>query len=120
MKNTYALISLLGFVCTIAHEVIGTKNHPMYSLATFISPLNKDPESHFAIGERVRFVEVGIYELELIPRISDKLATSLCAKKSEVLKRVAVTPTQPQKAFEVVHGVGPKVATRLSEYLTLD
>ncbi len=119
MKDSIAFLTLILTLASSGIVILGRPFNIDYSLGSFTSPINRSPESYFAINEKVHFSEVGIYELELIPRISDKLAISIIENKKEILRRAAKFPLEPERAFEIVHGVGPRVAKKLGNYLVL-
>ena len=78
----------------------------------------QDPESLLALQQRIPFSQTGIYELELIPRISDKLAFNIDDKHERIMQRATALPTRKRDtAFEIVHGVGPKTAAKIAQYI---
>ena len=80
----------------------------------------KDAESRLARGERFDFCSAGIYELELIPGISDNLALRLTHSRNAILAAAKRQPLSTRyKALTIVRGIGPKRAKTISHYMTL-
>jgi hypothetical protein len=79
-------------------------------------------EAILAAGQKLKFATVGVYELELIPGVGDKLANSILAKRSHILDCSKSTQNKkcPESPFEVVKGVGPKTAAKLETYLQIE
>ena len=79
-----------------------------------------DAESRLALGGKMRFESAEIYELELVPGISDSLAQNILRKKAAILFEAERLPEEKQsKALELAHGVGEKRAESLLRYLDL-
>ena len=77
-----------------------------------------DPESLLAQGKKLPLATADIYALELIPGISDTLAHKIIATRLAVHSVSSfLRPSTKHRAFEVIHGVGPKTAKKLSHYL---
>ena len=90
-----------------------------------------DPETLLTFGKRIPFSQAGISELELIPRISDKLAIRIVDQRKEVVsrarnplvkkkkktKRNSSKPPHIIHSFEVVKGIGPKTSTKIKKYI---
>ena len=75
-----------------------------------------DAESQLAAGGRISFRSAGIYELELLSGVSDRLAGNLLAKKGQILAQSG----RGSQSLELAHGVGPGTAQRLGEFLDLE
>ncbi len=76
------------------------------------------PESRIAAGLRFSFAEADLISLELIPGVSDTLATNLLARRKEI-ERAGCQHMPAAIAFETAHGVGPVMAKTLTQYLEL-
>ena len=77
-----------------------------------------DPETLLTFSERLPFSSTGIYELELIPRISDTLALKIDDAHNDITRRArTLTPAQAHEAFEIVAGVGPLTARHIAQYV---
>ena len=80
-----------------------------------------DAETLLALGERIDFSRASLFDLELIPGISDRLATLLMLKKGEIhLRSRFFAPRDRYQAFMIVRGIGPKTAEKLDLYLRID
>lgn len=104
------LIALIKFTCFLAYAPIV----PDYLI------LHPDgtSEGSLAFGEKLKFKSLGIYELELLPSISDTLAGELVKEKSRILAKSKKLSLASQfQAFEVAKGIGPKKAKQLALYL---
>lgn len=94
------------------------QNPPLHSPLEEASP---NAESRLAAGEKIPFSAAGVYELELIPGISDSLAFRLLEKKAAVLELAAQLPSgERSRALLIIHGVGDKTARHLIDYLSLE
>jgi hypothetical protein len=79
-----------------------------------------DPEALLTFGKRIPFSHTGIYELELVPNISDTLAIEIDDNHQRIAARaVQLNPDQCAKALELVHGIGPAIAKRIAGYVDL-
>ena len=76
-------------------------------------------EGKFALGSTVPLSSCDMYDLELIPGVSDKLAISLIASREKIVT-AAKANLLPNSAspFVLAHGVGEKTAKKLEKYLT--
>ena len=77
-----------------------------------------DPESLLARAEKLPLICLNLAELELIPGMSDTLASSLLSARSKVLS--AYRQTHNYSALTLVEGVAEKRAQTLSAYLDLN
>jgi len=78
-------------------------------------------ETILALGGRLSLRHAGLYDLELIPGISDRLGQELLKNRSAILAAAkTMPPAQRYRALELTKGVGPKTALKLSEWLSLD
>lgn len=81
----------------------------------------EDAESRLATSQKFTLAQADIYDLELIPRISDKLALRIMNQKEQILEQAAILPLNLRyKALELVYGIGPKTALTLNNYLDLN
>ena len=79
-----------------------------------------DAESLLACGQPVSYTRADMYQLELIPGISDTLAERLLSNRPEVQQEICSSAARPHsQALERIHGIGPVTATRLGRYLQL-
>ncbi len=77
-------------------------------------------EQQFALGRRIDLSSADLFDLELIPGVSDVLANNIINKREQILaiekdkiKKMNISP------FELVHGVGKQTAKKLTKYLRL-
>ncbi len=81
---------------------------------------NLDPETQLTMQQRIPFSQTGVYELELIPRISDTLAFAIVDRHEQIVRRASMlSPLKQGSAFEIVHGVGPKTAAKIADYVDI-
>lgn len=77
-------------------------------------------EAMLACGLKLPLAEASLYELELIPGLGATLAERIYLSRARI---IATASSYPQKdhhhALEIVHGIGPKSAQALQEYLDL-
>jgi len=77
-----------------------------------------DPETCYATGAKLPFSKVALYDLQLIPTISDARSGLLLEYRDDILHIAAKEPAEEShKAFTSVHGIGEKTAATLGEYL---
>lgn len=86
-----------------------------------LAPVAVSPaEARLALGLKIPLKHADIYDLELIPGISDVLAQRLVKAKLQILIRSAYSQgASVEKALEVVHGIGEKKAATFGEQLEL-
>ena len=78
-------------------------------------------EQQFALGRKVKFSSVDLYDLELIPGISDKLGNSILEARPKVLAWSPSTKAEKKlNPFELIKGVGKGTAAKLEKYLILE
>jgi len=77
-----------------------------------------DAESHFAAGLPFPLACADIIDVELIPGVSDRLATELLASRTGVATAAARLPSA--EALQLVRGVGPSLGHALSRYLSME
>lgn len=81
----------------------------------------EDAETRLATSQMFSLAQADIYDLELIPRISDRLALRIMKEKERILEHAASLPYELRyKALEIVYGIGPKTALTLNNYLDLN
>ena len=79
-----------------------------------------DSESLLAQGLRIDFWKATVYDLELIPRISDKLARRILLGRVEMRAAARVLSEEDKaKALELARGIGPKSSRTISRFLRL-
>ena len=75
-------------------------------------------EALLARGRRIKLCESGIYELELVPGVSDVLAIRILSKRLELEQRAAeLQPDQRWQAWQIVKGIGIKTAKKFQNYV---
>jgi hypothetical protein len=80
----------------------------------------KDAESTLATGGKILLSCADLYEIELIPGVSDTLGLEILAKRAAIIQRAAdLPPAERHRALELVHGIGPKISRKLAPYLDL-
>jgi DNA uptake protein ComE-like DNA-binding protein len=77
-------------------------------------------EAALARGGKVTLSGASLGDLLLIPKLSEKHAAAILAQQKEILQKARSLPPQKRSvALELVHGIGPKTAQRISNYLEL-
>lgn len=77
-----------------------------------------DAESRLACGQRIWLSKTDLYELELVPGFSERLAGQILMKREEITQKAKLLGKDNEsKAFEVVKGIGAKKAHALGEYV---
>ncbi|MBN8548048.1 MAG: hypothetical protein J0M12_01905 [Deltaproteobacteria bacterium] len=77
-------------------------------------------EGRLALGGTLSLWSLDMYELELLPRISDTLAKRILVQRAEIHARASTLGKHEKYlALEVVKGLGPKSVKRLSGLLDL-
>lgn len=75
-------------------------------------------EQQFALGNSVPLSIVDLYDLELIPGVSDKLGNNILSKRQEIITDALLNGLNNQSdPFELVHGVGKKSASKLRRFI---
>ena len=83
-----------------------------------ITPLPYNAESRLALKQKIRLSESGLYELELIPGVSDQLGLSILEKKAKIIaKAETLAPKMKHTSLELVKGIGVKKAQAFGKYL---
>jgi hypothetical protein len=77
-----------------------------------------DPESQFAMGHHIPLACADLPTLELIPGVSDTLASSIMIMRPEILYHAAQGESF-LTSWELAHGVGPASARRLDNFFNL-
>ncbi len=80
-------------------------------------------EALLAQGKKLKLSEVDLYDLELIPGVSDRLGLSILEKRSQIISCNADRNKKtkcPENPLELVHGIASKKAQALQMYLELD
>ncbi|MBX7144712.1 MAG: helix-hairpin-helix domain-containing protein [Oligoflexia bacterium] len=79
---------------------------------------DSDPESLLAYGTAIPLSQATMADLLLIPGIGDTLASRIISQRAEIQAMASsLERTAAFKALEVVHGLGPKQALKLSKYI---
>lgn len=77
-----------------------------------------DPESIYSCGERITLQNADVYSLELISGISDRIALSIIARRTQIHEIAAfLRPSERHRAFEVADGVGRETARKLATFV---
>lgn len=80
----------------------------------------RDAESLLAAGRRMRLSDCGVYELELIPGVSDLLAFRILERKSALARKARLLAEGRRfQIWEDVYGVGTKTARKLAGYIDI-
>lgn len=81
-------------------------------------PLNS--ESCFALGYKFELQSADLYDIELIPKISEKVATQILNRRQSILTAAAMVPKELQaQALADIPGVGKVTAKKLLNYFVL-
>jgi len=95
-------------------------NRPWKPPAPSTCQLFEDAESTLACGQRLYLSQVDLYDLELIPGLSDALGNRILAKRDDINRKARLLPElKSYQAFEIVKGIGPKKAAAFSEHIDL-
>lgn len=117
MRKFY--FSLLLVICAVSCLQFAAQSICRTAIPAHLS-FATDSESRLALGGRLNLWQSGVYDLELIPRISDKLARRMLLGKAEMKARASEELSREKYlALQAVNGIGPKTAERLSHYLDL-
>lgn len=88
--------------------------------STTLRGLALNAEARIARAIPLAFEDATLYELTLIPSMSDTLAQRLLDRKAQILATSQTLPAQTRwKAFEAAHGIGPARARYIAEYVSL-
>ena len=118
MKKYYRALILTVLVFSLLRMAIERKR-PALLLQGKIQIIDRlNAEGQIAVGEKIFLSKAGIYELELIPGISDGLAFRIYEKKKTILK--AAGQMGQVKALSIIHGIGPKTSGKILRYLKLE
>ncbi len=78
----------------------------------------QDPESRLAAGDRLTLEGIGIWELELLPDISDTLARRILQLRPDIIAEAStLLEVDRGHALEQIRGVGGKKAEELAKHL---
>ena len=80
-----------------------------------------DAETKLAFGEKINLSTADIFELELLPGISDAMACTIQKNKVEI-RRLADSAGIPAgtEVLTVIPRIGPQTAKKLKPYLAID
>lgn len=114
MTNRYNSLSFL--IVFISLITLSTRYIP-WSIQNTGSGLSESSteEGVLARGELINLYYLTLYELELIPGVSDTLGEELLRSKDEIQRRCK--GRNWYAAYEEAKGIGPKSADKLSWYL---
>lgn len=76
-------------------------------------------EQQFVLGRKIPFSTADLYDLELIPGISDILGNNILKAREKILTTARSRNLTDHRPFELAHGVGERTAKKLSAYLAL-
>jgi hypothetical protein len=126
-KRTLTLLSGI-MTLWLAYYVIRAYQYVYYSPPKYprsriaaLSSLNG--ESLLALGEKLPLSVVTEYELQLIPSVSEVTARKILERKEMLLKLARTLQNDKnsrEKPLEQIHGIGPKKAARIGEYLLIE
>ena len=118
IRDTIVLSVFLTTVPVFCSVLI-EKQNPMPIVVLQVKADNA--EGQLAIGRKFRFSSADMYDLELIPGVSDKTAARILDARTKVLERAATLPmNQRYHAFVLVHGVGQAIALKFDRYIDLE
>jgi len=80
-----------------------------------------DPiESMLAFELPVPFMMLDLYQIELLPGVSEKFGKILLNGREQIIETAAdLPPERKYKAFKIAKGIGEKTAKKLEKLLTL-
>ena len=79
-----------------------------------------NPPLRLATGRKLDLCRAVVYELQLLPGISDALAFRIVEQQQAILRTAAELPRAGRyHALEIVHGIGRARAKKLGEFLEL-
>lgn len=108
---------LLGIVgARVLFEIVVTRYRSLLPPPSLTS--TQDPESLLASGQKLAFQCADMWTLELIPGISDTLATELLKERSSILR--AARHEAPEVALQRARGVGSAKGRELSRFISLE
>lgn len=121
LKQKYASLSIFLILVATTKKVFFTPALIPPSAATIQAlQQSNDPESFLAMGKKMPFSKLGIYELELIPGISERLAIRIIDHRREILEKArTLTEENLSSAFIGIYGVGRKTADKLNTKIDL-
>jgi hypothetical protein len=76
-----------------------------------------DPETVFALGLRLPLGCTDQWAIELIPKLSNRVAQAVIKNRTEIIKDAA--RKTPEEALKAIYGVGDATAQQLIRYLKL-
>ena len=119
MRIEYANLSLILVLVAMLWHFKGQL--PVGTDSDIVSePPVENSETAFALGRRVKLSEVDLYDLELIPRLSEVVAIRILEQRNEIIDHARNLPTdQKYLALTKVRGVGAVTAMKLNNYLVL-
>ena len=115
MRIAYANLALiLAFISIAWHlqEQLPPKAIPIPAPSNF--------EAAFALNQRIKLSEADLYDLELIPRLSEAVALRILNQREQIIAHARNLPdSEKYKVFTEVRGVGNLTAQKLKDYLDL-
>jgi DNA uptake protein ComE-like DNA-binding protein len=109
-------IALCRFALNLYPQALSLSPAQLAKAAAF-----SDAESLLAINQKLALYRVDLYDLELIPGISERLAEEIITHRDELLRHAASLPKNKQhQSLELIHGIGPKTARQLAKYITFE
>ncbi len=116
MRNIYLTASIFGIAFCILRALIP---EPPPKNAVVRAAVD-EAEDIFAYGHRISLKNATMYELELIPGVSDTLAKNILEDREKIIKKaITLPPKDRHTALELAHGIGVKTAKKLDRYLEI-
>ena len=118
LSATFVIVTAL-LLCSIYSTLSArAAEHKTYSLPSLKTICATNSEAAFACKNKINLRQAEMADLLLIPGVGDKTAQLILVHRDEIL--AAASSGNTRAAFELVDGVGPKLAGELEEYLGVD
>ena len=120
MRAQYRSLALFTFLGLLVWHTLLGPEMPLALTSSELDRLATNSEALFAVGRKVPLQCADMYDLELIPGISDKFSSRIEQHKREIMAAALRLPVaQRHTALEIVHGIGPKSALAFSRWIDL-
>lgn len=117
MKRFYRDFSIVVSIALLFTTLLNSLTEPQVDITSSLIQYNA--EAMLAIGQKLSFHRADLYDLELLPGVSDTIGLRLLNSKQTILCRLKqLSPNERYKAFTTVHGIGTAKAKALSKLLT--
>ncbi len=119
MAHRTLLFALLATVATaLFHSSHFSMTSKAFPLSWFVPPSGASSESLFARGVPQPLACADAFDLQLIPGISEKIATRIIDRRASILKNAH--STNDPEALRQVFGIGESKARTFSRYLSFE